>query len=534
MGPDATVTPLDAALEARRRGWSVVPLHTARAGRCTCGDAQCPSPAKHPHVAWDEFQRRLPSEDEVRRWWRRWPDANVGVVTGAVSDLVVVDVDPRSGGDDELDELERRFGVLAPTATCRSGGGGTHRYFRHPGRAVASGPVVPGVDLKADGGLVVAPPSVHASGERYRWEPGSSPDERTLAELPAWLADRSHLGDTAGRPDPVFAPRTAEERREFAATWAEVGVELRSGDRYYLCPFHDDHHPSLHVDAEGCRWYCFGCGRGGGPGALLRLAVRRVAHAGRPTPTEVARERVPVPNVPETWMQWPTLRPGGTQDVVGEANYADRLERLAGGRRFGGTRQRWFTARLTREHTNPHDPDAVRVDIGSGPVGYLPRDDAPRFHPVLAQLARVRRPATARARLTGGWERGPGGRGSIGVRLDLDPRLVATLADAPFLPGDAAVPVRVEESRRPAVARILGDADSRRTTATLVPAPDGGVRVKIGDDEVGSLAGPVAARLAPVVARTRDAGFPATCAAVVHARRRGPVVEVYVPGADAL
>ena len=71
------------------------------------------------------------------------------------------------------------------------------------------------------------------------------------------------------------AARSAAERREFAASWSEVGVVLEPGDRYYRCPFHDDRHPSLHVDAEGCRWYCFGCRRGGGPGMLGRLVRSR-------------------------------------------------------------------------------------------------------------------------------------------------------------------------------------------------------------------------------------------------------------------
>src|SRR5690606_38133909 len=80
-----------------------------------------------------------------------------------------------------------------------------------------------------------------------------------------------HPEFTGASSDPTTPFRTSAEQEEFASAWAETGIELLPGDRYYLCPFHDDHHPSLHIDAEGCRWYCFGCGRGGGIGALKRL-----------------------------------------------------------------------------------------------------------------------------------------------------------------------------------------------------------------------------------------------------------------------
>jgi CHC2 zinc finger len=176
--------------------------------------------------------------------------------------------------------------------------------------------------------------------------------------------------DRAGRgPDRAAArvrsTHESEERREFAELWERLGVHIEPGDRYYLCPLHDDHHPSLHIDADGCRWYCFGCGRGGGPGRLRRVVARQ-GHDARSVPAAVRVERSSATtraSVPSTWMQWPALQPGGSQAVVGEANYADTLERLAGGRTWSGPRTRWLTAQLVREHTNPHDPAAVRVEV---------------------------------------------------------------------------------------------------------------------------------------------------------------------------
>jgi hypothetical protein len=225
--------------------------------------------------------------DQIQRWWRRWPDANVGIVTGAVSGLVVLDVDPRKGGGDLLAALEDVHGALPRTVESLTGGGGQHFYFRHPGASVPSRSIASGLDIKGDGGLVVSPPSGHVSGRVYVWESGCAPSDVPLADLPGWLQamaqDPSPATAAAStRPHKVLA-RTKGEQAEFAALWALVGVELRAGDHNYLCPFHADHHPSLHIDAEGCRFYCFGCGRGGGSGRLRRLA--------NPTETDTRRSR---------------------------------------------------------------------------------------------------------------------------------------------------------------------------------------------------------------------------------------------------
>jgi hypothetical protein len=113
---------LDVALAYARRGRQVLPLHTPTADGCSCDDGpDCASPGKHPRVTWPPDKHADPTQ--VARWWRLWPDANVGIVTGSVSDLLVVDVDPRHGGFDSLAELYRRY-QLADTATVRTGSGG--------------------------------------------------------------------------------------------------------------------------------------------------------------------------------------------------------------------------------------------------------------------------------------------------------------------------------------------------------------------------------------------------------------------------
>lgn len=157
---------------------------------------------KRPLVAWLEFQDRPPSAAEVARWFGRWPEANVGVVTGAVSGLVVVDVDERHGGLQSLSTLELAHGPLPFTVEAETGGGGRHFYFAHPGEAVRNKVgLAPGIDLRGDGGCVVAPPSLHPSGRRYAWTLTHSPEEARLALLPLWLWQLVSLeGGHAGHP----------------------------------------------------------------------------------------------------------------------------------------------------------------------------------------------------------------------------------------------------------------------------------------------------------------------------------------------
>ena len=156
---------------------------------------------KVPCIAWQEFQDRHASEEEIRRWFARWPDANVGIVTGPVSRLVVVDVDPAHGGEDSLREWQERNGPLPPTLEVISGGGGRHLYFQSADPALRNRVgLIPGIDLRARGGLVVAPPSIHPSGACYRWRDGHSPGERPALPLPARLHDYLRKRTPHGHP----------------------------------------------------------------------------------------------------------------------------------------------------------------------------------------------------------------------------------------------------------------------------------------------------------------------------------------------
>jgi hypothetical protein len=166
-------TRLKAAIGYLKRGWPIV--------------AVAPR-AKRPIVKWEPFQHQLPTEEQVRGWFTRWPDANLSVVTGEVSGLVVLDVDPRHGGEESLAGLESRHGKLPQTIESATGGGGRHLYFAHPGHEVRNRVgIMPGIDLRGDGGTIVLPPSVHPSGKQYRWKRGHAPGDMPLASLPVWL-----------------------------------------------------------------------------------------------------------------------------------------------------------------------------------------------------------------------------------------------------------------------------------------------------------------------------------------------------------
>lgn len=197
-------SPLEAALRWAALGWKVFPVHTpvfpgdGGTASCTCSSgAACQRIGKHPRIV-NGFKAATADPAQIEAWWTRWPDANIGVATGAASGFVAIDEDPRNGGDDTLRELESKHGKLPHTVEQLTGGGGRHLCFAHPGVYVKSRcGVLPGIDVKADGGYIVVEPSLHKNGHRYAFELSSYPGEVLLAEMPEWLQDLV-LGEPGG------------------------------------------------------------------------------------------------------------------------------------------------------------------------------------------------------------------------------------------------------------------------------------------------------------------------------------------------
>jgi hypothetical protein len=152
---------------------------------------------------------KLATTDEttIREWWSgEHRDCGIGIATG--DGLWVLDIDPGKGGEDSLGELEREFGKLPDTVECLTGGGGRHLYFKSAnGQQIRNATALAGyagLDVRGEGGFVVAPPSVHESGQKYEWELSSELGEVELATGPAWLLEllEQHGGNGKGRAEP--------------------------------------------------------------------------------------------------------------------------------------------------------------------------------------------------------------------------------------------------------------------------------------------------------------------------------------------
>lgn len=146
---------------------------------------------KVPAVKWADVATA--EENMLLGWWEHNPKANLGVATGKRSGIVVLDVDKDKGGYESLMELQDRYGRLPVTPVSKTGSGGEHIYFVYPGNVEirnSAGKLGPGLDVRGNGGYVVAPPSIHPNGNRYEWV--VLPSQTPLAEMPEWLIELLH------------------------------------------------------------------------------------------------------------------------------------------------------------------------------------------------------------------------------------------------------------------------------------------------------------------------------------------------------
>jgi hypothetical protein len=129
---------------------------------------------------------------EIRRDLSRWPDCRIGIPTGAGNRIVVIEIDTIAGhgvdGAIALAELEAKHGALPQTLQAISPSGSIHRYFRHPGAGIkvrnSASEIGAGIDVRGDGGMVIAPPSINPDGRAYRWI-----NRNPIADMPAWLVE---------------------------------------------------------------------------------------------------------------------------------------------------------------------------------------------------------------------------------------------------------------------------------------------------------------------------------------------------------
>ena len=197
------------AFEYGALGLNIVPAHTIEDGHCSCEAASdCPRPGKHP-ITRHGVKDATSDHEQIDKWWTEHPDANIGIAAGQGSGILVLDIDPRNGGTDTLQRLEKELGPLPETVTHNTGGGGEHRIFEYPNFTVrkdTAGKLLgPGIDVLSDGCIALAPPSRHASGNRYRRKEGKSFRDLEPAPLPEPWLDRLR-GGTAAQPDADSAP----------------------------------------------------------------------------------------------------------------------------------------------------------------------------------------------------------------------------------------------------------------------------------------------------------------------------------------
>lgn len=213
-----------------RQGWSVLPLWGMAGYLCQCGSTNCKSPGKHPipRLVPNGLKQATQDLTTFSRWIDAFPDMNIGVVTGADSGIVVLDIDsgPETTGDNDgfvpFAALQQRYGNVDDTLAVQTGGGGLHLYFRHPGGTVrnSASTLGKGLDVRGDGGYVVAPPSMHINGTRYVWDADGHPRKRSAAAMPVWLATRT----TVSLPAPPPTTRSSMSR----------GIVTEGGRNVYL------------------------------------------------------------------------------------------------------------------------------------------------------------------------------------------------------------------------------------------------------------------------------------------------------------
>jgi hypothetical protein len=201
----AAVSPIQkAAILYAKRGWPVFPLN-----------------GKQPFAGSRGFK------DASTRWELipKWPEGcNIGIATG--SGLVVLDVDPEHGGEDTLRELQQKHGVVR-TAAVETGSGGSHLYFTARGKVPCSaGRLGPGLDVRGDGGYVVAPPSVHPNGKRYEWY--LPPSEVPISPMPSWLTEQVDTRRPAVDWSDCATSEVANGMRNTSAA-SLAGVLLKTG-----------------------------------------------------------------------------------------------------------------------------------------------------------------------------------------------------------------------------------------------------------------------------------------------------------------
>ncbi|MGC9106567.1 MAG: bifunctional DNA primase/polymerase [Infirmifilum sp.] len=220
---------LEVALSYLGKGLSVIPLKPRD---------------KTPRIEWEKYQHQLPTEKEVREWFSKWPDSNIAIVCGRISgNLVVIDFDNREIHNEWVKSLPDELKQLYEWTWKVETGKGVHVYFRlaDASQVPRTKPrLKPGLDIKAEGGYVVAPPSIHPSGKRYEFlNCNPAVDNIYILKRGEWELVKRSLGWEEPATPATTQPTAVGQLRELDAIGMQRLIELllpayRPGLRHYI------------------------------------------------------------------------------------------------------------------------------------------------------------------------------------------------------------------------------------------------------------------------------------------------------------
>jgi hypothetical protein len=195
--PVRTTSKLDQALSYEQMGFSVIPENRD----------------KKPYIAWTRFQEQRATPAQIREWWQRWPDANIGIIAGAVSGIFVLESDNPAA----LAEMEQAGYILPPTRTEQARRG-PHYFFKHPGFPVRNIHIFPEIEIKGDKGKITGAGSTHKTGHIY-----TVSDDLPIVEAPAWLIEK-----ITPAPPKVHTPARLHATSDQQRAYAVAGLEAEA------------------------------------------------------------------------------------------------------------------------------------------------------------------------------------------------------------------------------------------------------------------------------------------------------------------
>ena len=181
-------TPLELAQHYVAQGWPVFPCRSHAEEHVDQATGEIITLGEKTPLTPNGFKGATRFPRIIERWWSDWPDAAVGLPTGEKTGFFALDIDNKPGGANGfhwLAEMEAEHGPLPDTARVTSPNGGLHIYFKYVAGTRNRGALGAGVDIRSEGGYVLAAGSTMVNGRSYKWET----DTREIADAPAWLLD---------------------------------------------------------------------------------------------------------------------------------------------------------------------------------------------------------------------------------------------------------------------------------------------------------------------------------------------------------